>query len=341
MQYDLRPFIQNAQKIVHRHFLSAYNIGYPGAYARWSLDLGRPPEALGIDPYGCADAANILYTTNNFPSKLAHRRSWIATLQALQNPVSGLFREETHHPIHTTAHCVAALELFDAQPKASLHSLASLREVEPMIAFLENLPWAADPWSASHRGAGLYAALVLAGEVDDHWQQAYFDWLWQNADPDTGLFRRGFISPVNAHGVESVFPHLAGAFHYLFNLQYARQPLRYPAALVDTCLLIYAQSVYPLGESVGFAEIDWVYCLNRAVRQCAHRFKEAQEALASFAAQYIPSLTARDPQTDPGLDDLHTLFGALCCLAELQTALPGQIRTSRPLRLVLDRRPFI
>ena len=42
-----------------------------------------------------------------------------------------------------------------------------------------------------------------------------------------------------------------------------------------------------------------------------------------------------------GLNDLHALFGALCCLADLQTALPGLIRTERPPKLVLDRRPFI
>jgi len=33
----------------------------------------------------------------------------------------------------------------------------------------------------------------------------------------------------------------------------------------------------------------------------------------------------------------HRLFGAACALA----ALPGRLRSPRPLRLVLDRRPFI
>lgn len=41
------------------------------------------------------------------------------------------------------------------------------------------------------------------------------------------------------------------------------------------------------------------------------------------------------------IDDLHMTFGALCAVAELQLALPGEIRTPRPLLLVLDRRPFI
>jgi hypothetical protein len=48
-----------------------------------------------------------------------------------------------------------------------------------------------------------------------------------------------------------------------------------------------------------------------------------------------------DYENDEEFNDLHMLFGAVCCLAELQMALPGKILTSKPLRLVLDRRPFI
>jgi len=341
MQYDLHPFIHNVEKIVDRHYLSRHNLGFPGAYARWTLDKGHPPSALGINPYGCADAANILYTINEFPRRSDQRISWIETIKSLQNPGVGLFHEETHHPIHTTAHCIAALELFDARPGYPLEGLSDLRQPDRMVAFLEELEWKTQPWDSSHRGAGLYAAMVLAGEVDDDWQEAYFDWLWENADPDTGLFRTGCIQPIASHSRNSIFPHLAGTFHYLFNLHYARRPLRYPAALADTCLDIYTQRAFPLGKSIGFAEIDWVFCLNRAVRQSGHRFDESRQALAEFAADYIDFLLSLNPETDPGLDDLHSLFGAMCCLAELQAALPGTIRTSRPLRLVLDRRPFI
>jgi len=48
-----------------------------------------------------------------------------------------------------------------------------------------------------------------------------------------------------------------------------------------------------------------------------------------------------DPDTDERMDDLHALFGAVCCVAELQRFLPGSVITEKPLKLVLDRRPFI
>ncbi len=40
-------------------------------------------------------------------------------------------------------------------------------------------------------------------------------------------------------------------------------------------------------------------------------------------------------------NDLHLLFSVTCCLAELQAALPDCLPSTKPLRLVLDRRPFI
>ena len=44
---------------------------------------------------------------------------------------------------------------------------------------------------------------------------------------------------------------------------------------------------------------------------------------------------------DEGFGDRHMLFGTVCALAELQQALPGELESTVPLKLVLDRRPFI
>ncbi len=330
---DLRPILESVDAILARHALGA-----PGAYARWTLPHERRERHFGLDPYGCADAANLLYTRGRLPRE--ERETWIATLQGLQDPETGLFQEATHHPLHTTAHCIAALELFDAGPRAPLHALAELREPAAMEAFLEGLDWAGNPWIESHRGAGLYAALVLAGEVGPEWRERYLAWLAGESDPETGLWRRGCVPSLREKGA-FVFPHLASTFHYLFNFEHARAPLPHPAALVDTALAIFAERLFPFASFVGFAEVDQVYCLVRALQQCGHRFAEAREALRRFAAEYVAFLSGLDPASDPGLDDLHALFGAVCCLAELQRALPGELRTEEPLRLVLDRRPFI
>jgi len=329
---DIRPLVERIEATVRSHRLDT-----PGAYQRWLWQNPANDRKLGVNEYGCADAANILYTIGCFPSHPGDREAFVNTLQDLQDPATGMFSEATHQPIHCTAHCIAALELFDARPRHKLHDLTPLKSCGALHAFLEKLHWAEHPWPHSHLGAGLYAALVLADEVDAAWQDSYFEWLWNEADPATGLWRKNCIP--SAPG--ELFPHLAGSFHYLFNHEYARRPLRYPGRMVDTCLKIIATDDRYLSRGAEFADIDWVYCLNRSLRQSGHRPAESLDALHAFATKYCAMLSAIDTAKDENWNDLHKLFGATCALAELQSALPGLIRTERPLRLVLDRRPFI
>jgi hypothetical protein len=332
---DLQPFLDTAESLVARHALEP-----PGAYARWTRPNVSGPRDLGVNPYGCADAVNLLYTLGKLPDRPEERSAWIDALQSLQDPKDGLFRETTHHPIHTTAHCVAALELLDAVPRHPVRGLAPQRDPEAMESFLDALDWSGNPWLEAHRGAGLYAALVLVGDVDAAWQDRYFAWLAREVDPPTGLLRRGCV-PGTPEGEPLLFPHLAGTFHYLFNFEHARRALPHPEALVETCLRIFEGGLFPFSRFVGFAEIDWVYCLTRSLRRCDHRSEDARRALAVFAEQHLAFLTHLDPETDDGLDDLHALFGTVCALAELQSVLGERLGSDRPLRLVLDRRPFI
>jgi hypothetical protein len=313
--------------------------GTPGGYRRWTRP--GPGRSREPNPYGCADAANLLYTLDRFPADAEERAAAVAALQAFQDPQSGFFTESSHHEIHVTAHCTAALELFGARPAHALKGLTPLDEPGALEAFLDGLAWRDDPWLASHQGAGIYAARLLAGDASSAWQERYFAWLDAACDPATGLWRRGALEPPYRWGA-SRFPHLAGTFHYLFNYEHARRPHPHPSALVDTCLAMFATGdPWPLGRTVSFAEVDWVYCLARAMRRTQHRRSEGEKALGSFAGGYVDFLTRLDWDADDGGSDLHRVFGAACALAELQQAVPGLLRSPKPLRLVLDRRPFI
>lgn len=326
---DLRGLVDWLEESVVRH-----SLGRPGEYARRGTDAG-------INPYGVADAANILYTIGRFPRESRQREAWVGVLQSMQDPATGLFHESTHHDYHCTAHCIAAMELFDARPLHPLRALHFLLAPGGLETFLDRLDWDS-PWNASHQGAGIFAALTIAEESPLEWQDRYFAWLDEQADPETGFFRKGHVPRGWPAGLAGVFPHLAGTFHYLFNYEAARRAIPCPQRLIDSCLSIAQQNCWPeLGKSLGFAEIDWVYCITRPLRQCGHRHGECMAALRSFAQSYGRWLTGQDLATLPGGDDLHVLFGVICCLAELQTALPGEIRTERPLKLPLDRRPFI
>ena len=100
---------------------------------------------------------------------------------------------------------------------------------------LEGLDWLGNPWPQSHQGAGVFAALTIAGEADAAWQNAYFAWLREHCDPKWGMSLRGAVDAQKAPAAH----HLYGWFHYIFNHESAHRPIPYAAKLVDTCIELY------------------------------------------------------------------------------------------------------
>ena len=326
--------IEKIADCVERHRIA------DGSYARWlwqKLNKRGEPRVLGRNEYGCADAANILYSIGRFPSDPAERAEWVRNLQELQDPETGLYHEATHHTIHTTAHCSAALELFDAKPLYKVKALEKYTTKEGLYELLEKeVPWEKNPWPASHQGAGILPCLTNTDMVGLDWKNWYFDWLWDHADPEIGFFTYG-----NQEGIE-LYKHMGGSFHYMFNHEAERRPYRYPDKIIDSCLTLMEEpKENHMLLKCGFLEIDVVYALTRAMRQTPHRFCEGKAALEKFAEEFLALMQGLDYETDEGFNDLHMLFGSVCCLAELQTALPGKLLSTKPLKLVLDRRPFI
>lgn len=326
----LDPLIREIEACVARHKLTE-----DGEYARWTFGEGKD---LGRNEYGCADAANILYTIGAFPRDEKERAGFVKHLRAMQNPETGMYSEPTHHTIHTTAHCLAALELFDAGPLYPCTALARYTDPDELCKFLETeVSWSPNPWSESHKGAGIFVCLTMTNAVDLAWKNRYFQWMWDHTDEKSGFFFCG-------DGYENVKPHvlMAGGFHYMFNHEADRRPYRSPEKIIDFCLrLMEDPQACRMQKCCTFIDIDVIFSLNRAMRQSCHRFDEAKAAIEAFAEKYLDMMLSLDYEHDTTFNDLHMLFGAVCCLAELQTILPGKLLTTKPLRLVLDRRPFI
>lgn len=331
---NINPIIDKMYELVQRRKLA------PGSYAR--LPGGTLPN-----PYGCADAANILYTIGKFPRDPFERSESVRILQQMQDPVTGLFVENRddpiyqkiypHHPVHTTAHCMAALELFDAAPVHRAYALEPCLQEPEFLEFMEAIEWRDNPWPGSHRSAGLYVALNLGGSDTTAFNKRYFQWMWDNADPETGMWRKGCQD-----GTKSIWDHMGGSFHYLFNHEYAHMPLHYPEKMIDSCIRMYLEERRKgFGQRPGFIEMDWVYCLTRASQQTPHRFWEIRECLEDFACILTDTFLNADWDHDTSINDLHMLFGTACAFAELQRVLRGKLISDIPLKLVLDRRPFI
>ena len=329
--HDLRAFIKEIEKIVARH-----NLGKTGEYTRWLTQDQKGSRDLGSTPYGCANAANILYTIGALPDAFAEREAFAKVLQQFQDAQSGLFVNPGNYETHTTAFVSGALKLLDAKPLYQAEGFRQYLPKEALRQFMESIDWAKNPWLGSHLGAGIYASMVLTETADDAWEDAYFGWLDENADPQTGLWKRGALDGAPR------FHYLAATFHYVFSYEHAKRALPYPKALLDTCIQAYREGAcIDFAKEVGWADIDFSYLLARVQRRAGTRYEETQQILKEIADGLIGQLLRMDTETSEQLNDLNTLFAIVCALAVLQDALPGYIRTSKPLKLVLDVRPFL
>ncbi|WP_438444211.1 hypothetical protein [Gorillibacterium sp. sgz5001074] len=330
---NINPFIRKVKLS-----LEAHQTGQEGRYRR------RLSDPMVQDLYGTADAVNILYTLGELPEAGQARTDWVESLQSFQEEASGLFPGAGHHAIHGTAFVVSALELLDARPLYPIKELLHLKQRDELFGFMDELDWKEQPWSESQKGAGIYAALVLSGSVNAEWEDWYFQWLWEQADPETGLWRKGAIKE-DAAGMKGapLFHHLAGSFHYLFNQDYRKRRIRYPEKLVDTCLSLYGEGQLPFStESFSFYELDWLYSFVSVMNQTEHRAKESKAMVKEIGERFLRFIVRMAEGPDEEVyEDLHTLCGAVCALAIVQSVLPEQIESDRQLRKVLDRRPFI
>ncbi|MBQ8151095.1 MAG: hypothetical protein IJ041_11330 [Clostridia bacterium] len=329
--YDLRPFIQSVEQIVARHRLEN-----PGEYTRWLSQNEQGTRDLGSTPYGCANAVNILYTIGALPDSGDERQAMVRVLQAFQDAETGLFVNPGNYETHTTAFLAGALDLLGAKPLYTAEAFRKYESKEALFRFMDGIDWAENPWLDSHLGAGIYASMLLTGTAGDEWEDLYFQWLEENADPQTGLWKKGSLEGAPR------FHYLAATFHYVFNFEHARRALPYPRQLLDTCIRAYREGAcIDFAKELGWPDIDFAYLLARVQRRAGERWQEVQEILREIADGLIRQLEAMDPETSDRLNDLNTLFAIVCALAVLQEALPGYIRTSRPLKLVLDVRPFL
>ncbi len=324
--YDFEYIINRIRSILETHKIS------DGNYARW---LPTEGACLEPNPYGCSDAANILYTIGEFPREQRVRDEFAENLISMQD-TDGMYREATHIPLHTTAHCMAALELFDKAPARICGDLMQYKDIDALNKFLDD----ADKLQKGrgHTGATIYVIMNMTGQACDEWNKAYFEWFWDNTDPETGMWHTQ-----GKYHNDPLWQYMGDGFHYFFNIEFAKMPLRYPEKLIDSCIKMYEENSMPedFGKRAHFLEADWIYCLNRASRQTPHRFYEIKDVLRKFLDDYYNYLSGLDWDKDASVNDLHMLFGLSCAAAELQAALPGEVHTVKPLRLVLERRPFI
>ncbi len=282
--------------------------------------------------------ACILCTINALhPSALACAE-WADAFELFQSPVTGWFREKdpaTLSPQHNTAFALAAMQLLDLTPKFPVKMDATYSHIG---AYLNSLNWRTGVYSDSHKGAGVGSIYVLVPELHStSWFAEYFATCDSLFDPNNGMMGR---DKPPAGDIDQV----GGTFHYSFLYQFFNRQMPYPEKRIDSVLGLQRPDGYWSPSNHLWMTLDAIYLMMRTTRYCPHRIEDVRSSvrrILKVLEQDVFSLEGRKATFSKN-EGVHSLTAAISIAAEAQQFLgSSEVITDWPLKLVLDRRPFI
>jgi hypothetical protein len=310
------------------------SIRLPGGAGRYPRQLGQTVPAL----YGVADMACILYTINALHPSAAARAEWAATFELFQNPDNGWFREKepaTLSPQHNTAFALAAMQLLDLKPKFPVKMDA---EYAHIATYLNSLDWQTGVYSGSHKGAGVGSIYVLIPELHStSWFASYFSTCDSLFDSNNGMMGRG--KPASGD-----IDQIGGTFHYSFLYEFFNRQIPYPERRIDSVLGLQRPDGYWSPSNHLWMTLDAIYLMTRTLRYCPHRFEDVRRSIRRSVKVLDQDVFGPEGRktTFAKSDGVHSLTAAISIAAEAQQFLGSdEVITDWPLKLVLDRRPFI
>lgn len=325
--FDLREFVR---WITAELEPSVHLPGGAGHYA-------REPGKTTVELYGVSDMACILYSIGALRPTERERAEWAEAFQSLQNPDTGwlLEKEPSHTPLHNTAFALGAMELLNLTPKLPVKMGP---EYADPAAFLETLDWKTAVYTESHKGVGFAAIHALVPELRTAaWFQKYFAKCDSLFDPHNGLMGRD--KPATGDSDQ-----IGGTFHYSFMYTNFNRFMPYPEQRIDTVLRLQQPDGFWRPDSHLWMTLDAVYLMTRTLRYTTHRFDDVRDCVRRVMAVMMEEIysPAGRKKSFTGRLTVHSVTAAINFAAEAQQFLGAQeVITDLPLRLVLDRRPFI
>lgn len=309
------------------------SVKLPGGAGRYA----RTPGDAAPELYGVADMACILYTIGALRPDERARSEWAAAFQEFQNPTTGWLVEKdpSHDPLHNTAFALASLQLLDLAPRYPVRM--GTMYADP-AAFLATLNWRKGMYPESHKGAGAASILALVPELNDPaWFRAYFAACDHYVDPHNGLL--GVDKPAGGDSDQ-----IGGSFHYFFLYEAFNRQMPFPEQRIDTVLRLQQPDGYWMPDNHLWMTLDAIYLMTRTLRYCPHRFEDVRAVVRRTLGILMRDVYSPEgrAKTFTGKLAVHSVTAAISIAAEAQNFLgAAEVITERPLRLVLDRRPFI
>lgn len=338
-RWDIRPF----EAWIADDFLPSLWVG-PGP-----ANYGPRPSDHATALYGAGDVACILYTLDRLDDSATKASAWLDVLSQFQDTRSGFFVDPDGmlSTAHNTAFAVAAMKLFEpdlhdgVMPRAPILFGQLISDPASAERYAAALDWRNNCYEA---GENLIGHASTFFNVADVVPPTWFDWLVAyvedtKLDPANGMV--GIDKPASGDTDQ-----IGGTLHFDFFWAALERGLPFARARAAALCGLQLESGLWDPNNPWWLTFDAVYMLARALPELTdEQAAEVRHAIARAVA----ALAARATDADQRAGDFvqpwigaHMLTGALSLFACAQQALGFErVITTRPLRLVLDRRPYI
>lgn len=325
--YDLREFVNWIETELEPA------VRLPGPAGNYAREFGGQIAEL----YGVSDMACILSTIGKLNPSEKERAEWASVFETFQDPATGFLIEKqpSHSPLHNTAFALAAMQLLELRPKLPITLGPEYHDIR---TFLGTLDWKTKVYPESHKGAGIGSIFTLVPSLhSEKWFADYFSTCDSLFDPKNGLM--GKEKPAAGD-----FDQIGGTFHYAFLYHAFNRQMPFPQQRIDAILGLQQPDGYWEAKNHLWLTLDAIYLLTRTLRQLSHRREEIVTAVRKSMDALMRDVfsPAGRKQAFTGRLAVHSVTAAISTAAEVQNFLGAdQVETPWPLRLVLDRRPFI
>lgn len=295
-----------------------YECGRIGVYrfAEWD---SRQRLAYGFGANNVYAYSDILNVNKCLPPHLKlganETCAIISNLKALQDPITGLFHEGSHHEIHTTACAFSALHRYGDTPNHGIPSLCLEGRSTDICSLLDNVRWDVNPWRDSNMPAGLLTLTILMKSHDksDVMENSFFKWLDENLDSHYGFWKLGGLVTEDK---ASTFPYIAAAFHFLFLYSFTGTTFTHQRELYKQCEpYLTDDRLMGFCKEPGYIEIDCIYCVIYYLRR--NKDELAGRLLVDFTSRYLNGLATWFDNLRSS--DLHKLAGSMALYSELES----------------------
>jgi hypothetical protein len=335
---DLRPFV----RWISDTFAPLVHIG-PGP-ADYTDRAGSTDVAL----YGAADMACILYSIDALDAS-GQAAAWLDTLSRFQDPRSGylISSDASLSKVHNTAFAIGAMNLFNPDlpngvlPPHRLQFATNFDTPEKMTRYISSLNWKTDVYESGENLIGLASAFAnVSGVVPATWIPWFMDYVDQTmVDASSGMLGQD-KPPVGD------LDQIGGTVHFEFFWAYFKRHLPHVEKRVDAILGLQQPDGLWDDNNPWWMTFDATYMLARAAAaKTAYRAADVRSAVRrALTVVFERAMDPKQREADfyqPVLG-VHNLTGAISLFANAQEFLGADVvGTDCPLRLVLNRRPYI